>query len=349
MSKHPNRHGFSWQKAEKRHILSILLALIFLPSLVIIFLSSKRRISYSPSLQEKWNSIKPEVQFAPSLEYINGSEVVWQIPKSAKASLFIAHGCFGSALNFWDRSPNCLNCIGLPEERLVVLHALAHQYAIITISSKDKCWNYRKDRPSVKRILKWWAEKKKLDSLPMFALGASSGGYFVSALATEFKFSAITLMISEGILEAMKGRHRYPATLFVHMPKDARRAALIEKNMNVLRENGVDVDEVKCYQFPLTPSFLSDRIPGLDEKTSFRIFQVLKETRILNKENYMVADGRRVDWRMPLRKKNVFSEAKNEWEMHIQEELNLAFAKHEMTSLQSAHIFDWFDSHLARA
>ena len=31
---------------------------------------------------------------------------------------------------------------------------------------------------------------------------------------------------------------------------------------------------------------------------------------------------------------------------HIQEELNLAFAYHEMTSLQSEQIFNWFESHM---
>jgi hypothetical protein len=40
--------------------------------------------------------------------------------------------------------------------------------------------------------------------------------------------------------------------------------------------------------------------------------------------------------------------AKNdEWERHIREELNVAYAFHEFTSLPSTQIFSWFDSHMS--
>lgn len=345
-----NRHVMYWHRLQNWHLLVLAITtVVFAPAILFILRSSKGDVSVSsPSLGEKWNSIRPMVQFSPTLEYVNGSEVIWQIPESAKGVLFIAHGCHGKAVNFWDRSPNCPNCVGLPEERLLVLHALVQKYAVITISSTDVCWSFRRDKKNVKSILEWWVHKKNIEKLPMVALGASSGGYFISALATEFHFDSITIMIAEGVFEAMESHSNYPPTLFVHMPKDRRRMSLIAEAIKLLKRKGIDVAEVRCPEFPLTPTFLSDRIPGLDEKTSRKIHVVLKERGILNEKNYMMADGRAINWRKPLREKQVMSDGKNEWEGHIQEELNLAYGYHEMTSLQSGQIFQWFDSHLSK-
>lgn len=348
MLREMSRHDISWHRLQSRHLLVFgMITLVFAPAIMFVLWSPKGGNSRSsPSLDETWNSIRHVVQFSPTVEYINGSEVIWQIPKSAKSVLFIAHGCHGRAVNFWDRSPNCLNCIGLPEERLLVLHALARQYAVITISSSMECWSFLKDKEKVKSILKWWLKEKKLLGLPVVALGASSGGYFISALATEFHFYSLTIMISEGMFKVMEAQTKYPPTLFVHMPNDVRRMELVAETMEMLKGKGVHVAEVKCPEFPLTPTFLSDRIPGLDERTSIRIFEVFKETGIINENNYMTRDGRSISWQKPLRRRKVISDAKNEWEGHIQEELNLAYGYHEMTSLQSEQIFDWFDSHL---
>ncbi|RCU28013.1 hypothetical protein DVA81_19915, partial [Acinetobacter baumannii] len=62
---------------------------------------------------------------------MNGTDVIWQIPDSPKAVLFLAHGCNGRASNFWDRSLSCPNCVGLPEERLIVFHALTRRFAVL--------------------------------------------------------------------------------------------------------------------------------------------------------------------------------------------------------------------------
>lgn len=345
-----NRHKIYWYRLQNWHLFAIAITTLVLAPAVLFVVRSPKSDSYlsSPSLGEKWNSIRPLVQFSPTFEYVNGSEFIWQIPESAKGVLFIAHGCNGKAINFWDRSPNCANCVGLPEERLLVLHALARKYAVITISSKNACWSIFKEKEKVKRILKWWVRKKRLDEVPMVALGASSGGYFVSALAAEFQFASITIMIAEGVFGRMEVQTNYPPTLFVHMPKDEKRMGLIIKTIEMLKGKGIDVGEVRCPEFPLTATFLSDRIPGLDEKVSRRIYGVFKESNIINETNYMIMDGRAINWREPLKEKHVFSDAKSEWEDHIQEELNLAYGYHEMTSLQSKQIFQWFDSHLSR-
>lgn len=325
---------------------AVLGAVVLTVMAVILILKNNGKPDTSFSLPElKWNSFRSSVQFHPSVEFINGTEVIWQIPDSPKAILFLAHGCDGRAANFWDRSPSCPNCIGLPEERLIALYALARQFAVLTISSTGRCWSLRKEKYKVKRIIKSWIEKNQLGKLPITALGASSGGYFVSILATEMRFSSITLMIAEGLFDSMDIPRDYPPTLFVHMPKDSHRKRLIGENMETLKKQGILVAEVKCLEFPLTPELLSDRIPGLDETLSIKLFNLFCEKGFIDEKGYMRNDGRAIHWKDTLVEREL-SLDKFEWANHIQEELNLAFAYHEMTSLQCEQIFNWFESHI---
>ncbi|PIA30602.1 hypothetical protein AQUCO_05500132v1 [Aquilegia coerulea] len=345
MLRRGNKQENFWNGLQKHRVLIVSLIVIF--SVLILFLSAKRKHLKSTVAHPnvKWNSFRPSVQFHPTVEFRNGTDVIWQIPDLPKAVLFLAHGCNGRAVNFWDRSPSCPNCVGLPEERLIVLQALARKYAVLTISSAGRCWSFGEERVLVKNIISWWIEKNKLQKLPLVALGASSGGYFVSALATDMRFSSITLMIAEGVFGEMDIPKSYPPTLFVHMPKDHVRMRAINRNMQALRQKGIDVAEIKCMEFPLTPSLLSDKIPGLDEFISVSLVKLFSEEGFIDEKGYMRKDGRATQWKAALKKRKNLLSDKKEWIHHIQEELNLAFAYHEMTSLQTVQILNWFKSH----
>ncbi|GMI86771.1 hypothetical protein like AT3G58800 [Hibiscus trionum] len=296
--------------------------------------------------EKKWNRFDSLVQFNPKREFRNGTDLIWQIPDSPKAVLFLAHGCSGRAVNFWDRSPKCPKCVGLPEERLIVLQALARKFAVLTISSAGRCWTFGEERLIVKDIITWWVKRQNLGKLPLVALGASSGGYFVSAIANDLKFSSITLMIAEGLFDHMDIKENYPPTLFVHMPKDIRRQQKITEFMEVLRNKEVDVAEIECMELPLSPTFLSDRIPGLDQTISARLFNLFREKGFVDKNGYMKQDGRATRWKDDLQ--DIKTNLLEKHLVHpVEEELNLAFAYHEMTSLQSEEIFKWFESHMA--
>ncbi|KDP42654.1 hypothetical protein JCGZ_00158 [Jatropha curcas] len=323
-------------------ITCLVLILLFLIS---VFYNNGKKSR--PSLgftAQKWDNFD-SVQFNSTKEFRNGTDVIWQIPDSPKAVLFLAHGCNGRAVNFWDRSSSCPNCIGLPEERLLVLHALAKRFAVLTISSMGRCWTFGEEMLIVKNIIKWWLQKHKLEKLPLVALGASSGGYFVSALATTMRFSSITLMIAEGLFDQMDISENYPPTLFVHMPRDLYRQQKISEFIQVLKNIGIDVAEVECIEFPLSPSFLADRIPGLDRTVSAKLFAQFQDKGFIDKNGYMKKDGRATHWKKALLEtKDIMLDKR--LVQHVQEELNLAFAYHEMTSMQSDQIFKWFESHM---
>ncbi|KAH6785433.1 secretion-regulating guanine nucleotide exchange factor [Perilla frutescens var. hirtella] len=321
--------------------------ILVIVALVLFFGKNGDKSSLMPDLNnQKWNIFDSLVRLDPSVELRNGTDLIWQIPDSPKAVLFLAHGCSGRAANFWDKSPKCPNCVGLPEERLIVLHALARKFAVLAISSKGVCWSLGEERWVVKSMIQWWISEKKLDKLPIFAMGASSGGYFVSALAAEMQFRGIALMIAAGVYSHLDITKTYPATLFVHMPKDEKRQQKIERYLVMMRDKGIDAAEVKCMEFPLTPQFFANRIPGLSPTLSVKLFDVFQEKGFIDENGYMRDDGRAIPWKTAIEERNIFLPDKL-FVNHIQEEMNLAFAYHEMTSLQSQEILYWFESHMS--
>ncbi|KAJ0678036.1 putative alpha/Beta hydrolase [Helianthus annuus] len=340
-----NKSGTKWQKRfTKMHNIRLplfitIIALIF----VILVLGIDKKKPNSPLKLGLAN--KKDTSLDPTVKILNGTEVIWQIPDSPRSILFIAHGCNGRAANFWDKSPNCDHCVGLPEERAIVIEALARKFAVVAVSSRGKCWSLMKETLVVERVIKWWVKKQNLESLPLVALGASSGGYFVSMLASKMRFSSIVVMIAEGVFEDIDVTKAYPPTLFVHMPKDKRRKKLIDVNLEVLRREGVDVAEVKCLELPLSPTFLADRVPGLDRRISEELFDMFKEKGFVDEKGYLGNDGRVIPWKEAMSERKLRLPNKV-LVNYIQEELNLAFAYHEMTSLQSEQIFNWFESHL---
>ncbi|KAJ7542653.1 hypothetical protein O6H91_09G005400 [Diphasiastrum complanatum] len=291
------------------------------------------------------------IRLLPTLEYLNGTQIVWQMPAATKAVLFIAHGCYCRATFFWDRHPDCEECIGLPEERVLILDALAKHYAVLAISSKGHCWSEVGDAAKVRSTLEYFIRQRSLQGLPVVALGASSGGYFISTFALQFKFVALVVMIAEGAIKEKDIDRTYPPTLFVHMLKDAKRAYLVQKAMELLSSKGVLTAEVKCPEIPLTPHFFSERIPDFDQKLSESIYTLLRENGFVDQSGFLKENSRAMNWQMSVKKRGVLPEdrsGKLKWEHHIQEELNLAYGYHEMTSLQSDIIFEWFDLHVSK-
>ncbi|KAM1600280.1 hypothetical protein ACFXTN_022761 [Malus domestica] len=196
----------------------------------------------------------------------------------------------------------------------------------------------------VKDIIRWWVEKNKLEKLPLVAKGASSGRYFVSVLATVLKFNSIAIMIAEGLFDQMK-IESYPPTLFMHMPKDIVRQKKIDKHMKILKKKGVDVAEIECMEFPLSPHLLADRIPGLDQSVSAKLFELFRKKGFIDENGYMKNDGRKTRWKEAVRESEIVS-LDGHLTHYIQEELNLAFAYHEMASLHADRMFKWFESHM---
>lgn len=93
-------------------------------------------------------------------------------------------------------------------------------------------------------------------------------------------------------------------------------------------------------------SFFSDRIPGLDRPVSVKLFELFRRKGFVDDNGYMRNDGRRTRWREAVREdKTILLDER--LEHPVQEEMNLAFALHEMTSVYTDEIFKWFESHMS--
>ena len=288
---------------------------------------------------------------SPKREVLNGTEFVYQVPANPRAVLFLAHGCNCKATFFWDKHVECPTCSGAPEERAFIIKALRKSYAVIAISSRGECW--RKEYSLVKFILESWIDRFDLVELPLLGLGASSGGYFLSSFAKVVKFDAIVLMIAEGRFQTIPDS-TYPSVLFVHMVKDEARAARIQEIIPFLRKAGIEADEIQCKEVNITHNFFAKRIPYMDPSMSVELRGLLLRTGCLDNRGYLKMDGRQLELKreMSLAKggQNLvdsLSLLSDDWENHIREELNVAFAYHEFTSLPSRKIIGWLESHVS--
>lgn len=291
----------------------------------------------------------------------NGNEVLWQLPPPSsplRAALFAAPGCTIRATDFFDASPGCPRCTGLPEERRFTRAALSRGYAVLAVSSRAECWSLDdggggdgedgSELAAVQSIIKWWTTEKypQLAGLPLVGIGASSGGYFLSALAATVKFSSVAVMIAEGVYGAMAEIPTgYPPALFVHMPKDTERAQLVADSMGRLREKHVDVREIRCDDFAVSAEFLAGRVPGLTRAFADALVDVLLRKGFVDEKGFLKKDGRRTLWKEAAEEAKVLPEGFG-LERHVTEELNVAYAYHEFTSLKNTEIFQWFESHM---
>ena len=122
---------------------------------------------------------------------INDLEALWEVPAQPQRVLFVAHGCAHAGSDFWAPSPRCPHCLGLPQEQLVRAAALRRGYAVVAVSSFDresKCWHNTQawrseDLRRLPAILRRVVKEEGLQGLPLYALGASSGGGIVLRLA----------------------------------------------------------------------------------------------------------------------------------------------------------------------
>lgn len=231
-----------------------------------------------------------------------------------RGTLFVAHGCSHAATDFWPQSRSCPRCIGLPEEVNITARGLARGYAVVAVSSADrevhKCWDGSvgddgapsPDTRNVLRVLATLAEREDLLGLPVYALGASSGGAFVLQLAAHAPGAAVSLagicsqvmalppsMLIESLdLAAAAARNAaerpangtdrrlagsagnrssaaappYPPVLFVHMPLDQHTAQAVVANVEALKERGVTAAALEVLPRPVTPELLHSKAPA---------------------------------------------------------------------------------------
>lgn len=304
----------------------------------------------------------------PKFESIAGTEVVWEAPigKQPTGVLFLAHGCSHGAPDFWHRSQSCQRCTGLPEEMNISRTARDRGYFVVAISSQDrtdtKCWNLPpivekgmvSDVVKVSHVLDTLIHREGLRGLPVYAMGASSGGAFVLFLAAHYKLQGVCSQImglpGDMMTELIDtAKVPFPPTMLVHMPKDDTTARRIKEDLKVLQEKKIPSLEVEVHPAALSPTFLSDVIGKTDitPEQSKAIYDSLLEGGFISDQGFLLRDPRRTEWRQHLRESGKVPDF-HQLRMHadmspIFEQLNLLWANHEIVSAPTSDMLDFFE------
>jgi predicted esterase len=309
-------------------------------------------------------------QDSPSHEHFGEAETVWQKPVAAVGVLLLLHGCSHSATDFFPASDSCPSCIGLPEELRITQAALHRNYAVIAISSSDrknhKCWqtsfSHRgpsADIQNIKDVLEVWLPREGIKDLPMYALGASSGGSFALALPVHIPLAGVCAQIAALPLEVFErlftqiqegnsGSTVYPPTYLIHMPRDTFTRKHVRLAAAYLADQKVPVHQVLIEPRPITATFLAERLPTfLDQAAAEQLVQEFKAAGLLGKDSGMLLENPRGSgWREVVAKSPSASIQKLPTaadKSGLSELLNLAWAGHEIVSDGTDAVLAWFE------
>eukprot|EP00927_Polykrikos_kofoidii_P000899 TRINITY_DN10338_c0_g1_i1.p1 TRINITY_DN10338_c0_g1~~TRINITY_DN10338_c0_g1_i1.p1 ORF type:complete len:360 (-),score=57.10 TRINITY_DN10338_c0_g1_i1:55-1134(-) len=297
-------------------------------------------------------------------------EVVWQQPhkgKEIKAVLFVAHGCQHQGTDIvtekgkdgWELSAcstsNSGSCLGLPEELRLREVARNRGYLVMAASGGSgsmSCWHPGDESWVVSAISHVYKAEGLESSVPLYALGASSGGFFVGTLARHVtskklpkSFPQLRCIVPQ-IMSIQPQRNPLP-TLFVHMPKDTRTASKVRDSMEEIRKKNVVVAELLIHELPVTEGFFADHL-GVQGKitrdAAKDIVEALKEAQLLNDAGLLKADPRSSAWRQAIRPvlvKHGIADGLEADRSVIAELMNVLWAKHEFSSAEASSMLDF--------
>lgn len=303
-------------------------------------------------------------------------EYLYRIPNNVKQSkhrgiMLMAHGCGGSAVNWYPPNSECPQCVGLPEEKSFENFVAKNNFISIAITStnrESKCWNPQIDTQMVRDILLDFKKEHHIESLPLYAFGGSSGGSFVGSMATNsdivkaLNLKGVIVHIAfigpNGVAPETLPDSLAVPVLFAPMVRDTRTMDIVEQQMDNLKKKDPDTLSSICTIHPLSidEMYFHHRIGGkVDAVFSKRMYDGLKENGYLDEEGLLLDDPRRSSWIDIMEKKvgwSVFWHSPETVDkslmiplgMAISEEMNVAFSMHEMSTQCNEQIKQFIES-----
>lgn len=220
----------------------------------------------------------------------------YQLPpnlNSPSGVLFLAHGCSHASTDWWPQSPECNKCIGLPIERSIVMEGLRRNLLVVAVSasnSENKCWSASDDKPVteiINHIYKQYLGSNQ--SIPLYLLGASSGGTFVG----RFPHSTHPLLpkIHATCVQISNFRnHSSVPVVFNLMAKDRHTLEAVKKHHP---RSKLFVSPAQ----PIIPTYFSDHGAVKSAADSETIQKALIGAGLLSHKLYLLGDPRRSEWR----------------------------------------------------
>lgn len=306
----------------------------------------------------------PDVR--PHYVRVNGDiETLWQRPFSdpVRGLVFLAHGCMHQATDFFaDREPdgwvfadcsqsNFGRCLGLPEERRLVLRARKRGYLVAAVSGgsgRQSCWDMRRDGQRVASAVKHVLAVEGLPSdTPVLGMGASSGGAFMGQLLlTELQPQLLCIAPQISAMN-IPSSNNVP-TIFVHMSRDERTARMIAGNVQQLQVQDVRTGQIDVKPERVTKELLEASMP---EASAREVLAAFSNTGLLTADGYLQVDPRRAvpQWSRAARAAVPGSDSLRPDESALSELLNVAWAFHELTSASADEVLDFCEGGAAGA
>ena len=297
--------------------------------------------------KEKTLQTTPDVtKWDVERDLVNNIEILSLFPSSntidIKGAVLLFHGCNRNGMDWFE----------YPEEQIIVNHLLSLSLAAIAISSPDRtgsrCWNGKSDLKKVSTALNQYFETKlpimqsnkqqdqhentetwqTKSHLPLYAIGASSGGYFIPLLHNEIPLDGMICQISASPL--FRTMEYFPPTVLIHMVHDShaneKTISSIIKEVHNKPENQNKITSYACHPKAITSESLKGRVPTL----SITDAEEVKDLLPLDEHGFLVSNPRSI-WSSIVKKKPTTRLDKTT-QLSLQEELNVAFAQHEITS-----------------
>ncbi|PSC72576.1 hypothetical protein C2E20_4286 [Micractinium conductrix] len=293
----------------------------------------------------------------------------YQIPPSPRAVVLLIHGCAHSARNFWPESEACRECRGLPEQLSHTLQAMRRGYAVISVNSVDTktgCWGFWEDCYDVRDLMLQFLKQHKLEQLPLYGMGVSSGASFLLKMPRFLPFSGVVAEALAVVLDAWgleKVHGAYPPTVFVDMVRDEDMQSKMNAAVAELRRRDSPVGLIKVYDRQVYPTYFSDRFPSeISPALSARLAKGLLKIGMISSNGTVLQDPRYTDqpWLSQLQARvpdlmggiqKDGSKALPSWpasenarQRGVWSLVNLAYASHEIISDYSTAAFIWFES-----
>jgi len=241
---------------------------------------------------------------------------------------------------------------GLPEERSLIDFILSQKFVVISISSQNrmrKCWDLQKDINAVQSILSQFKKEHNIESLPLYALGASTGGQFVGFMATESQMvSALNL---KGVIIQISAipvglenlsQSLFAPVLFVPMDRDERTLKVVHQQIESLKQHDPASLSTVCSvkAMAIDSMYFHQRIGGkMTKEISNTIYDGLRESGYLDSDGFLKEDPRRSEWRSIVIQSVGQRVLREELEDNlkadqsaISEVMNVAFSMHELTA-----------------
>ena len=273
----------------------------------------------------------------------------------------------------------CPDCTGMPEERRIVETCLSRNLLAVAIGTpaeaKDRCWSPRAHAPVVAETLVRLQRELHMERLPVYVFGASSGAGLVAVLPHSITIAAVSLQIFG--VDPTVFHQGYPATLFDHMPRDRRMAKVVQADLRRLEKLHVPHAELKLMPQSMGPYFFSGRIPGkVTKDMSMTLVRALADHGLVDANGHLTENPRRLAWKEVTiadvgsagrggggrggyggdpQSRAATAQAgverlramlRMETERSpIAEELNVAWAAHEISGQHFTRIVDWFVTH----